>query len=323
MINDMWYIVLDSKEVKENKPLRVKRFNKELIFWRNTKKEIVCFDNLCVHGNIALSLKKTKDNCTYCSFNGFEFNEKNECIFIPVNGKDFSVSNKYKTKFYKVTELNGFICFWFGEERISYPKITFFDSIDESFSHGKTYKETFNTHFTRCIENHLNVAHLPFINEITLKKEKNSIINDILVEFENNSLYVWIDNKKVSKHKIKNKDLNHLKNNDPDVEFIFPNILILRISRLFYGFIIFAQEEDEKTVLYVRFHQKIISVKLLKAFFKVIDDFFSIKKIRTDKVIVESHFPKNSLLDTDEKLTDSELAIISFRNIIRNSLLVK
>ena len=34
MIYNMWYAILDSKEVKNNKPLFAKRLNKNLVLWK-------------------------------------------------------------------------------------------------------------------------------------------------------------------------------------------------------------------------------------------------------------------------------------------------
>ncbi|MEK7433823.1 MAG: Rieske 2Fe-2S domain-containing protein [Cyanobacteriota bacterium] len=323
MLKNLWYVVLDSKEVKNNKPIRVKRFNKELIFWRNIKKEIVCFDNLCEHGKIAINLNKTKDNCTYCSFHGFEFNDIDECFFIPLNIKDYSILNKHKTNLYHVKEFHGFIWFWYGDEKEKNDEINFFNTIDSFSSYGKTYKEVFNTNFIKCIENKLNVSYLPFINEKTLKKEKKSLLNDILVELDKETIKIWIDNKKRIKSQINTKNLTYLKNNEPDVEFIFPNILKLKISQTFYCFIAFSPESQEETILYIRFYQKIISVKLLKAFFKVIDDFCSIKKLRQDKLIIEDYLTNNSFIEKYESLSDPNLAIVYFREIMKNGIFDK
>ena len=41
MIYNMWYGVLDSKEVKKNKPLFAKRLNKNLVFWRDENNNMI------------------------------------------------------------------------------------------------------------------------------------------------------------------------------------------------------------------------------------------------------------------------------------------
>jgi hypothetical protein len=37
MIYNQWYVILESKELKGRKPLRVKRFNENLTLWRNER----------------------------------------------------------------------------------------------------------------------------------------------------------------------------------------------------------------------------------------------------------------------------------------------
>ncbi len=49
MIYNMWYGVLDSKEVKKNKPLFAKRLNKNLVFWRDENNNICCIEDKCCH----------------------------------------------------------------------------------------------------------------------------------------------------------------------------------------------------------------------------------------------------------------------------------
>ncbi|MFN8672730.1 MAG: aromatic ring-hydroxylating dioxygenase subunit alpha [Candidatus Sericytochromatia bacterium] len=322
MLKNMWYAVLNAKEVKNNKPLKAKRFGKDLVFWRNTKGEIICLDDICPHRGVSLSLGKINNNCIACPFHGFEFNEEGKCTFIPANGKDFPISSKYATKSYELKEEYGFIWFWYGEEQENYPKIEFFDFLDEKFSYSTTYQDTFNTHFTRCVENQLDVSHLAFVHSKTIGKGGRSLVNGPLVEFENNTIKIWVDNKKQGEKRITlDKDLQFLKTNKASLEFRFPNIWSLRISDSFYGFLAFAPQDEENTVLYMRFYQKIVTVPLLKEIFNLVNGIFSKKILNEDKNIILTHFPKNSLLAKEEKLTRSDLPITIFRKIMRNESL--
>lgn len=40
MIKNMWYLILDSKELK-NKPLGITRFGEKLVLWRDNQNNIV------------------------------------------------------------------------------------------------------------------------------------------------------------------------------------------------------------------------------------------------------------------------------------------
>lgn len=320
MQKNKWYAILDSKELKDNKPLKAKRFGKELVFWRNNN-QISCLDDLCVHRGVSLSLGKVKGNCIACPFHGFEFNEKGKCTFIPANGKDFPISNNYSTKSYKVQEKHDLIWFWYGEEQENYPEIEFFDFITNDFSYGNTHKDKFETHFTRCVENQLDVAHLAFVHSKTIGKGNRSLINGPLVEYENNTIKIWNDNRKQGEKRITlDKDLQYLKNKKPNLEFKFPNIWALRISESFYGFLAFAPEDEDNTIMYMRFYQKIVPFPILKDVFNYFNSKFSKKILNEDKEIVLTHFPKNSLLAKEEKLTRSDLPITIFRKILREEM---
>lgn len=321
MLKNKWYAVLDSKELKSNKPVKAKRFGKDLVFWRKSNNEVACLDDLCVHRGVSLSLGKVKGNCIACPFHGFEFNENGKCSFIPANGKDAIISSNYATKSYKVKEKHNLIWFWYGEEQEFYPEIEFFEFLTEDFSYGSTYKDVFQTHFTRCVENQLDVAHLSFVHAKTIGKGNRSLVNGPLVEYENETIKIWNDNRKQGEQRITlDKDLQHLKNKKPSLQFKFPNIWSLRISDSFYGFLAFAPEDEESTVLYMRFYQKIVPYPILKDIFNMLNSSFSKKILNEDKEIVLTHYPKNSLLAREEKLTRSDLPITVFRRVLRDAL---
>ena len=54
----MWYGVLDSKEVKKNKPLFAKRLNKNLVLWRDENNNICCIEDKCCHRGLHCLMEK-------------------------------------------------------------------------------------------------------------------------------------------------------------------------------------------------------------------------------------------------------------------------
>jgi phenylpropionate dioxygenase-like ring-hydroxylating dioxygenase large terminal subunit len=71
MIPNMWYAVLDSKEVKPGKPYAFKRLNEELVFWRDKSGKIVVMRDRCPHRSCKLSPGKIIDGQLQCHFHGF------------------------------------------------------------------------------------------------------------------------------------------------------------------------------------------------------------------------------------------------------------
>ena len=47
MIQNQWYAVLDSKQVKKNKLIGVTRLSEKLVFWRDEENEVHCIYDKC------------------------------------------------------------------------------------------------------------------------------------------------------------------------------------------------------------------------------------------------------------------------------------
>ena len=71
MIKNMWYGILDSKEVKGSKPIGVTRINEKLVLWRNADGTVNCIADKCCHRGAALSKGWVKHDDFFCHFLGF------------------------------------------------------------------------------------------------------------------------------------------------------------------------------------------------------------------------------------------------------------
>jgi phenylpropionate dioxygenase-like ring-hydroxylating dioxygenase large terminal subunit len=49
MIYNKWYIILESKELKKLKPLRITRFDEQLSLWRDENGSVCCIADKCCH----------------------------------------------------------------------------------------------------------------------------------------------------------------------------------------------------------------------------------------------------------------------------------
>jgi phenylpropionate dioxygenase-like ring-hydroxylating dioxygenase large terminal subunit len=319
MIKNMWYLVLDSNEVKKDKPLGVKRLSLNLVFWRNNNGKVTCISDICVHRGAALSLGKIKNNCIQCPYHGFEFDQEGKCKFIPANGKDHLISNNYAQKYYEVREDYGFIWIWYGDKQESYPDLPFFEYLDDSFSHNN-YVEKWKTNYTRIIENQLDVSHLAFVHSNTIGRGGRSQVNGPLVESNDNSIKIWVDNNKQGEKRLTtDKDLEFLKDREASLEFRFPNIWCLNITSKFKNFAAFVPIDEENTLIYLRAYQKIVTQPVLKNIVGFINTISNKYVLNQDKSIVESQLPIKSELDLEEKLIRADLPILMYRRI-RNKL---
>ncbi len=323
MISNQWYAILPSKNVKVGQIVAVKRMNLDLALFRNSKGDIGCVVDQCTHRGAALSLGKVMDDCIQCPFHGLEFNKLGKCTFIPANGKSSTADiSRYNVRQYPVREGNGIIFFWYGDEEKIIKDLPFFDKeIDDSYVYSEL-ADHWNSHYSRCIENQLDVVHLPFVHHNTIGKGNKTLVNGPKVTWENGILITSANNEQ--DHGQKPRLPNECVIKDTHLSFLFPNIWMNHIDDKIKVIIYFAPVDEENTVLYIRFYCKLTSLKPLNNLIALIGKFANKIVERQDKRIVITQNPKASTLRCGEKLVPGDGPIVMYRKIrddLKNSTL--
>jgi len=96
MIRNQWYIILESSEVKQGKPVGVTRMGEKLVLWRDAEGKVVCMKDQCPHRGVALSCGKLIDGLIECPFHGFQFDGSGRCTLIPANGRNAPVPRRFR-----------------------------------------------------------------------------------------------------------------------------------------------------------------------------------------------------------------------------------
>ncbi len=314
MILNQWYAIIPSKAVKKNKIMGIKRLNLELALFRNSNNEICCVVDQCTHRGAELSKGKINGDCIQCPFHALEFDKSGKCTFIPANGKSSTEDiSRYNVKNYIVKEANGIVYLWYGDNDKATDKLPFFnDFVDESYSCSEI-EDHWNSHYSRCIENQLDVVHVPIVHYNTIGRGNKTLINGPKVEFKNGVLRTSANNevdmgqkpKKAADCEIKNTNLN----------FIFPNIWMNHISEKIKVIIYFAPVNDENTILYIRFYCKISKFRPLNNFIAFTGKFANKIIERQDKRVVITQKPKASAYRSSEKLLMGDGPIVMYRKI--------
>jgi phenylpropionate dioxygenase-like ring-hydroxylating dioxygenase large terminal subunit len=314
VIPNQWYAVLESNEVKLNKPVGVLRMGERLVFWRTEANEIVCMRDLCPHRGAALSKGKLVDGHLQCPFHGFEFDASGQCVLVPANGRSGPVPKAISAHTYPAREQNGFIWIWWGEWQQDLPVIHFLDEIDETFSYS-TIRDHWQTHYSRAIENQLDVAHLPFIHYNTIGRGNRTVVDGPLTDccLEGTSLYVWVFNRVDDGIPARGAREMSKPDRHPNLQFIFPNIWQNWISDDLRVVAAFVPIDDENTMMYLRFCQKFMTVPLIRS---LVNGFGSLGNLyieRQDRWVVETQHPKRSGLRIGEHPVPADQPIILYR----------
>lgn len=311
MIYNQWYVILDSKELK-NKPLRVKRLNEDLVLWRDQNGNACCIADRCCHRGVSLACGKIIEGKLECPFHGFIYDKSGKVTVIPANGKNKQVPETMKVKAYEIYEGYGLIWIWWGDDDKMTKEPFFFKELAD-FSYS-TFADPWSVHYSRAIENQLDVVHLPFVHKTTIGSGNKTLVNGPVVKREGDLITFYVNNVKddgkttpLKPDEIADYEkLFHL-------QFHYPNIWQNFISDKIRAFAAFVPVDDENTIVYIRYYQRMINFPVLKQLFNYIGKVSSIVILRQDKRVVITQLPKKSDFKMDERLIMGDKPIIEYR----------
>jgi phenylpropionate dioxygenase-like ring-hydroxylating dioxygenase large terminal subunit len=312
MIYNQWYVILESREIGRKKPIKVTRLNHILALWRDTQGKVCCIADRCCHRGASLSCGKLIDGKLECPFHGFQFGGDGKVKLIPANGKNAAIPQSQKVESFSTYEKYGLIWIWYGDEEKKTEEPFFFKELAEmSYS---TFIDPWDVHYSRCIENQLDVVHLPFVHKTTIGAGNKTLVNGPVVVRDNELLTFYVNNV------VDDGQTIPLKPDEiPDYEklfhlqFHYPNIWQNIISDKMRIFAAFVPVDDEHTLIYLRNYQKFIHIPPLKQIVNYLIKLSNIVILRQDKRIVIKQLPKKSEVMMDERLIMGDKPIIEYR----------
>ncbi len=317
MIPNQWYAILESSEVKPGQPIGFTRFGEQLVAWRNTHGVVSIMRDLCPHRGVALSVGDIRGDCIECPFHGFQFDTSGRCTVIPANGRNAEPPKAMHVQTFPALEAHDFIYAWYGEPRKEYPPLPFFDVIDEAFSH-KTVTDHWRTHYSRAIENQLDVVHVPFIHRTTIGRGNKTLVNGPLSRLEirpseSDLLNIWVFNEVDTGQTPRRASELPEPTRHPSLQFRFPNLWHNWISDRLHIIIAFAPIDEANTLMYLRSYQHIATAPILRQVFDLLGAVGNLVIERQDKRVVITQEPKRADLDLGETLIPGDGPIIQYR----------
>jgi phenylpropionate dioxygenase-like ring-hydroxylating dioxygenase large terminal subunit len=319
MIPNQWYAILESNEVKRGKPIGVTRMGEKLVMWRDEQGKVVCMRDLCPHRGAALSIGKLMDGHIQCPFHGFQYDSSGQCLLIPANGATAPVPKVFKAHTYLAREEHDFIWIWWGEAQpeAALPPIKWFNSIDASFVYA-TFKDHWASHYSRAIENQLDVVHLPFVHYNTIGAGNRTVVDGPICRWENDNeasglLNLWVYNRVEDGQPGLRANQLPEPQRRPFLQFAFPNVWQNWISDTVRIVIAFVPINDENTMMYIRYYQKAMKIPGLRELFNWVGLLSSFIIERQDRRVVITQRPKRPFLQMGEKLIQGDGPVITYR----------
>ena len=314
MIRNQWYVLLESNEVGAH-PVGVTRLGEKMVFWRDQDGVVRAAVDRCPHRGVALSAGKIQEGHLQCPFHGFEFDSAGRCVLIPANGRNGVIPNAMRLNSFPTYEAHGLIWLWWGDqptEEIPVPQ--FFENLNETFYYGSA-RDSWDAHYSRVIENQLDVVHLPFIHARTIGRGNRSLVDGPVVEWKGDRMfYTYVYNREDDgKPPRKPSELSSKTSSSVHLEFIFPNLWQNYISENVRIIAAFVPVDEERTLLYLRFYQNFMRVPVLGSLIARLAMPSNVYIAHEDRRVVTTQQPKASGLKIGEILIQGDLPIIEYR----------
>jgi phenylpropionate dioxygenase-like ring-hydroxylating dioxygenase large terminal subunit len=313
MIKNLWYGILDAKEVRIGKPVGVTRCNEKLVLWRTAEGKVSCIADKCCHRGAALCQGKLTDDKIACPFHGFAYDSSGKVVSIPANGKNTTVTERYKVKAYEVREQYGFIWLWYGEKTDEKPDVPFFMELTKDFVYGG-FSEVWPVHYTRAVENQLDVVHLPFVHGDSIGRGNKTLVNGPVVTWDDQRMTFYV-------HNIVDdgKTIPLKADQIPDyakyfsLQFQMPNLWQNKISDKVRIVAVFAPIDEEHTRIYLRFYQSFMTAWGLRHLVDFFSQLTNKHVLHQDRAVVVNQNPIKSEFTMGENLIQGDAPILNFR----------
>jgi phenylpropionate dioxygenase-like ring-hydroxylating dioxygenase large terminal subunit len=165
MLINFWYAAAYSEEVTADKPLKVKMLGQNFAVFRDSKGNVQCVSDVCIHRSASLAGGKIKGDCIECPYHGWQFNGEGDCTRIPSMGVNATPPARAKIDAYPVEERYGLVHVFLGdlpeEERPPILEVPEFDLEGWRAIH---LEYDWEAHWERSMEAALDPAHAEFVH---------------------------------------------------------------------------------------------------------------------------------------------------------------
>jgi phenylpropionate dioxygenase-like ring-hydroxylating dioxygenase large terminal subunit len=320
MIPNQWYAVLESHEIKKGKVVGVARMGENLVVWRNSQGVVSIMSDRCPHRGVALSVGKLIGDRIQCPFHGFEYDSTGSCKLVPANGRAFEPPKALRVNTYPTQEAHDFIYIWWGDPRDEYPPLPWFESIPDTMVYS-ALKDHWANHYSRAIENQLDVVHLPFIHHNTIGRGNRTLVNGPIATEENHwpgdhLINLWVYNEKDDGQKPKKASELPKPDRRPFLQFRYGNLWQNWIADNLRIILAFAPIDNENTMMYLRYYHT-MRIPVLRQLYGWLGSLGNFIIERQDRGVVITQRPHRPDLGTGEILIPGDNPVVLYRKIRR------
>lgn len=311
---DCWYPVLLSRELRR-RPRGAERLGRRLVFWRTSDGVAHALPDRCPHLGTALSGGAVRGDHLVCPFHGFEFDADGLCRHIPAIGRAGRIPTAMALDAMVLREAHGLLWLWRGAPRATYPELPYFAELNGDWRHA-TISADWPVHYSRAIENQLDVAHLPFVHRTTIGTGGESLIDGPHVEADEREIRIWITNVKDRGQRPREAAVlaAAAARTEPTVRFRFPGTWLLNITPRLKNVVAFVPVNAHQTRYYLRSCYR-ASPAILASLFAAASCLGNRLVLSQDRRVVVTQTPADSADARTDRPIAADRAIIEFRRL--------
>lgn len=178
MLKNFWYVAELSSEIGPT-PKQVMLLGQKLVVFRQPSGQVVALSDVCIHRGGSLAGGKVDGGCVRCPYHGWAFGADGACTSIPANPPGATIPKKARVDAYPVQEKYGWVWVFMGDlppaERPPLPPFPEFEQPGWKPLWGHF---TWNAHYTRVVENGVDISHTPFVHAGSFGNPKEPEIKD-------------------------------------------------------------------------------------------------------------------------------------------------
>lgn len=303
---NVWTPVALAGDLKPAKPLGLRIAGERVVLFRDAAGQSGALIDRCPHRGVALSLGKVVNGEIECPFHGWRFDRAGGNCGVPWNPD--AKRELLGATALPLREAAGLLWLYTGFAPTAEPDIS------ESFAQPNVtvcaQSVIWNVHWTRVMENMLDMPHLPFVHKRTIGKELTGIVAgarmDMTVE---DRPYGWRISNAVDGVERPGR-----------LDYRFPNMMELLIDppgRLLRLMVACIPEDDRRTRLLLLTLRDFARSPLLNPVFRLMNA----RIAREDRAIVESSLPPEVPPPGEESSVRTDAPTLAFRRLYRQKLL--